>query len=245
MVFKLKNIKFVVSFLMVFVLFSLFSMFFVSDSAFAAEESTKRPDVIQNKATENYSTVQEKRVREDLDILMAGAQIDDSEKVSFAGIVGGIIQGFVSVLGVALIILMVYAGYLWATAGGNSETVTKSKQMMVNGLIGVVLMLSAYAITDFILESMVGDEARKTEAAPAKLLVAWDEADAEREVEVPSIFSSEYWSGTGMTFESDPGVWPSIGSRLKFWEGDFWDRIGGSISGFMGGVAEYFTGEDE
>ena len=60
-----------------------------------------------------------------------------------------IIRVVLSFIAIILICLNVYAGYLWMTAGGNSEQVEQAKTTLRNGIIGLVLILAAYSITIF------------------------------------------------------------------------------------------------
>lgn len=54
-------------------------------------------------------------------------------------------------LGVVFMILMVYGGVLWMTDQGNEEQVKKAKDLIISALIGLVIVLAAYAITWLIL----------------------------------------------------------------------------------------------
>jgi len=44
----------------------------------------------------------------------------------------------------------VYAGLMWMTAGGNEDRIKKARQILIAAIIGLVIVLSAYAITQFI-----------------------------------------------------------------------------------------------
>jgi len=46
---------------------------------------------------------------------------------------------------------MVYAGYIWMIARGDEAKVEKAKDTIVNCIIGVVIVVGAYAITSFII----------------------------------------------------------------------------------------------
>lgn len=70
-------------------------------------------------------------------------------------VIAEIIKIFLSLLGIIFIILMIYAGYLWMTAGGNDEQVAKSKTIIRNCLIGLIIALSAYAITYYVIENLI------------------------------------------------------------------------------------------
>lgn len=60
-----------------------------------------------------------------------------------------IIRFLLNLIGIILVGLNVYAGYLWMTAGGNEEQITKAKGLLRNGVIGLIIVLSAYSITLF------------------------------------------------------------------------------------------------
>ncbi|MFC1622472.1 hypothetical protein ACFL1Y_00560 [Patescibacteria group bacterium] len=58
-----------------------------------------------------------------------------------------IVLGF---LGLLAVILVLYAGYLWMTAGGNADQVSKAKKILINGVIGLTIILLSFAITMYI-----------------------------------------------------------------------------------------------
>jgi hypothetical protein len=66
-------------------------------------------------------------------------------------IVGKIIKVAVGVLGIVLTALIVYGGYLWMTAGGDQGQVKKAKDYITNGVIGLIICILAYAITNFVV----------------------------------------------------------------------------------------------
>ncbi|MFH1712133.1 MAG: MMCAP2_0565 family pilin-like conjugal transfer protein [Patescibacteria group bacterium] len=97
----------------------------------------------------------------------AFAQIDVSsadtvaEDVGFSDrtlpeIIGGILKVFLGTLGVIFLVIVIYAGFLWMTAGGDDEKVAKAKKLIINGVIGLIIILSAYAITTFIVNALTG-----------------------------------------------------------------------------------------
>lgn len=60
-----------------------------------------------------------------------------------------IVRVFLGLIAILLLSLNLYAGFLWMTAGGNEEQVTKAKTTLRNGVIGLIIVLSAYSITIF------------------------------------------------------------------------------------------------
>ncbi len=65
--------------------------------------------------------------------------------------VGRVVRIFLSLLGLIMIILIMYAGYLWLTARGNEQQVEDAKHTLRSAIIGAIIILSAYAITGFLI----------------------------------------------------------------------------------------------
>lgn len=68
--------------------------------------------------------------------------------------IGQIIGIALSLVGVVFLVLMVYGGFIWMTAGGESEKIKKAKGIIMNAVIGIVIVLAAYAITFFVLDQV-------------------------------------------------------------------------------------------
>ncbi|MBU0612475.1 pilin [Patescibacteria group bacterium] len=63
-----------------------------------------------------------------------------------------IIQWVLGLLGLVAVIMILYAGFIFITAGGGSEErVEKAKKMMTGAIIGLVIILLAWAIVIFTL----------------------------------------------------------------------------------------------
>jgi len=68
----------------------------------------------------------------------------------------GQIIGFVlSFVGVLFLILMIYAGLTWMTAGGNQEQVKKARSLMINAILGLIVVMGAYGLTAFIGQQLI------------------------------------------------------------------------------------------
>ncbi|MFH1291986.1 MAG: pilin [bacterium] len=61
-----------------------------------------------------------------------------------------------SFIGVLFFLLMLYAGVMWMTAMGNTEKVESAKATLESAVIGLVIVLSAYAITSFVFKNILG-----------------------------------------------------------------------------------------
>lgn len=65
-------------------------------------------------------------------------------------IVGKIIGAGLALLGVIFFIIIVYAGISWMMAMGKEEKINEAKDMIVAAILGLIVVLAAYAITIFI-----------------------------------------------------------------------------------------------
>lgn len=69
-------------------------------------------------------------------------------------IIGRIIQIILSFLGVIALLLVMYAGFLWMTSNGDEDKITLAKKILKDAIIGLVIILSSWAITTFILSKL-------------------------------------------------------------------------------------------
>jgi len=69
-------------------------------------------------------------------------------------IVGQIITVVLGFLGVIFLILIIYSGFQWMTAGGNEETITKAKKRLTNAVIGLVIVMAGYIISYFVITQL-------------------------------------------------------------------------------------------
>ncbi len=61
-----------------------------------------------------------------------------------------IVRTALSFVGVILLLIIMYAGFRWMTAGGNEDQVSEAKTWLRNALIGLALIILAYAIAFFV-----------------------------------------------------------------------------------------------
>lgn len=68
--------------------------------------------------------------------------------------VAGIINVALSLLGIVAVIIILIGGFQWMTAGGNEEKVEGARNLIFAGIIGLAIILSAWAIARFVLRSL-------------------------------------------------------------------------------------------
>lgn len=87
------------------------------------------------------------------DITKQDTSLNDKAKFgdsTIAGTVATVITAFLSLLGIIFTLLILYSGFLWMTAGGDSDQVQKAKQGISRSIIGIVILMSAYSIMFFV-----------------------------------------------------------------------------------------------
>ncbi|MFA5022281.1 MAG: hypothetical protein WC508_04350 [Patescibacteria group bacterium] len=83
-----------------------------------------------------------------------GTAADFNSKPQIGLIIGQIIKALLSILGVIFMIYTIYAGFLWLTAGGNDEKITKAKAILRGSITGLIIVLGAYVITSFVVTNI-------------------------------------------------------------------------------------------
>ena len=69
--------------------------------------------------------------------------------------VAKIIKVALGFLGSIAVILIVLAGFKWMTAAGNEDKIAESKKLMAAAFVGLVIILTAFALTSFVIDSVI------------------------------------------------------------------------------------------
>ena len=122
------NIKFIITFL-----FLSLGLFFISFATQVQADMTGVLDSLAGGA--GYNT----------------ANVSDTY---FAEIIGSLIAKVLEVIGIIFLVYMIYGGWIWMKAKGNEEQVTRARNIITNSTIGLLIILTAYLVTFFILKSL-------------------------------------------------------------------------------------------
>ena len=71
------------------------------------------------------------------------------------GTISGIIRVALGFLGIIAVIIILLGGFKWMTAGGNDDKVKDAKKLIFSGIIGLVIVLSAFAIANFVITTFI------------------------------------------------------------------------------------------
>jgi len=73
---------------------------------------------------------------------------------SLQATITSIIRVALSLLGIVALVIILMGGFKWMTAAGSEEKVKEAKRLIFQGIIGMAIVLSAFAITTFVVESL-------------------------------------------------------------------------------------------
>jgi hypothetical protein len=68
--------------------------------------------------------------------------------------VASLINVALSLLGIVAVVIILAGGFMWMTAGGNDEKVAGARKLIFSGIIGLAIIMSAWAITRFVFEAL-------------------------------------------------------------------------------------------
>lgn len=89
------------------------------------------------------------------DIALRAREVQDAAgfgETSIGVVVAGIIRAALGLLAIIFVILTILSGFRWMTAGGNEENVKSARETLKTAIIGLIIVLAAYAITYFIFK---------------------------------------------------------------------------------------------
>ena len=66
-----------------------------------------------------------------------------------------VINVLLGFLGILAIVIILWGGFRWLTSGGNEEKVGEAKKIITAGIIGLVIIFTAYAIASFVVTQLM------------------------------------------------------------------------------------------
>jgi len=70
--------------------------------------------------------------------------------------VGGAMNVVFSLVGILLLGFIIYAGFLYFIDAGGEKSAKKAKEVLTTSIIGLVIIIAAYAITRYIMTALEG-----------------------------------------------------------------------------------------
>ncbi|MFA6161571.1 MAG: hypothetical protein WCT54_02400 [Patescibacteria group bacterium] len=102
-------------------------------------------------------------IKEGVNNTAAGAGLDaGGDGGNLEAVVGKLIGAVMGLVGVILFAYMVYGGFRWMTAGGDAKAITEAQSIIRNAIIGIVIITLAYAITGFVIQTLINSQTAVT-----------------------------------------------------------------------------------
>ncbi len=70
-------------------------------------------------------------------------------------IIGNIINIVLGFMGIILLCIILWAGFLWMTAGGDGKKTELAMNLIKNAVIGLIIIVAAFAISNFVMTQIV------------------------------------------------------------------------------------------
>jgi hypothetical protein len=70
-------------------------------------------------------------------------------------IAANVIKIILAFLGIIAVVIILLGGFKWMTAAGNEEGVEEAKKILMAGVIGLAIVLAAWGIASFVLNSLI------------------------------------------------------------------------------------------
>lgn len=106
-------------------------LLFVPDQALAASATATISEGLDTAAGDSYST-----------------------ELTVSVFVGNMIRTLLAATGIIFLIITVYAGILYMTAQGDDSKIKKAKSMLTSSVIGLIIIVGAYAITRYVVDAL-------------------------------------------------------------------------------------------
>ena len=88
-------------------------------------------------------------------ICAAKTSDNDNEK-GLPEIVNGVINTILYIVGILAVVMVIFGGVQYTTSAGDQAKVTKAKNTILYGLIGLIVAVLAYAIVNFVVGKLLG-----------------------------------------------------------------------------------------
>jgi len=88
------------------------------------------------------------------DVPKIGDLTDTLGEATLTDLIKSILQVILGFLGVIAVLIILWGGFIWMTAAGDDDKVSKAKQMIYSGIIGLVIIFAAYAIASFVFSNL-------------------------------------------------------------------------------------------
>ncbi len=96
-----------------------------------------------------------------LDLFAAAGQVKvkpsdiNIPDVSAISVLGGVLDGIYFIVGAVAVVIIILAGFSFASAAYDPAKIAKAKNAILYSVVGLIIVIIAFAITQFIIGRMV------------------------------------------------------------------------------------------
>ena len=69
-------------------------------------------------------------------------------------LIGKVIIAALGIVGSIALLMFIYGGFVWMTAAGNQEMVTRGRNILMWAAIGLIVIFSSYALVKFVFQGI-------------------------------------------------------------------------------------------
>lgn len=91
----------------------------------------------------------------DPNLQAVGGKLGATASTSLPTMIGNLINVILSVMGIIFVLLIVYAGILYMQGGQDEGKIKKAKGLILNAIVGLVIVIAAFAISSFIITQLI------------------------------------------------------------------------------------------
>ena len=73
---------------------------------------------------------------------------------SLPEVIGNIIKVILGLSGTVALVFIVWGGIDWMSSMGNKDKIKAARERMINAFVGIAIIATAYAITDFVIKQI-------------------------------------------------------------------------------------------
>jgi|GEM_PF-1107707 len=82
-------------------------------------------------------------------------QYPTADKIKHPAVIAkNIIYVIDGILGIIMVILLTYGGFIWMTAAGDSKKTDKARDLMQQSIVGLIIIIATWALAWFIIEKI-------------------------------------------------------------------------------------------
>ncbi len=81
-------------------------------------------------------------------------------------VVKTLVNVFLGIIGALSVVMIIYGGFKYVTSAGEASALTSAKNTILYAVVGLVIAVSAYAISSFVIDTLSGNTSSSNQRTP-------------------------------------------------------------------------------